>query len=165
MDWLQAADLQLGRLLFERALGAIYLIAFLVAANQFPALLGERGLLPAPRFLAAVPFRRAPSLFHLRYSDRVFAAVAWAGVVLAAAVVAGIPRRARVGFDARLVGPVGAVPLDRQRRASLLWLRVGVAAPRGGFLAIFLGPASVAPPTVILWLIRWLLFRVEFGAA
>ena len=33
-----------------------------------------------------------------------------------------------------------------------------------GFLAIFLGPARVAPPTAVLWMIRWLLFRVEFGA-
>src|SRR4051794_41824532 len=33
-----------------------------------------------------------------------------------------------------------------------------------GFLAIFLGPASIAPPIVIIWLIRWLLFRVELGA-
>ena len=65
MDWLEAPDSWLARWLFERALGAIYFIAFLVAANQFPALMGVRGLLPAPRFLAAVPFRRAPSLFHL----------------------------------------------------------------------------------------------------
>src|SRR5438046_2018955 len=92
MDWLQAADYQLGRTLYERALGAIYLLAFLVAANQFPALLGERGLLPAPRFLAAVPFRRAPSLFHLHYSDRGLTAVAWVGFVVAAALVAGIPQ-------------------------------------------------------------------------
>jgi hypothetical protein len=33
-----------------------------------------------------------------------------------------------------------------------------------GFLAIFLGPSDVAPPVVVLWLFRWLLFRVEFGA-
>jgi Lipase maturation factor len=33
-----------------------------------------------------------------------------------------------------------------------------------GFLAVFLGPASAAPPTLVLWLYRWLLFRVEFGA-
>jgi Lipase maturation factor len=33
-----------------------------------------------------------------------------------------------------------------------------------GFLAVFLGPASQAPPTLVLWLYRWLLFRVEFGA-
>ena len=33
-----------------------------------------------------------------------------------------------------------------------------------GFLAVFLGPAVQAPPTLVLWLYRWLLFRVEFGA-
>jgi hypothetical protein len=33
-----------------------------------------------------------------------------------------------------------------------------------GFLAVFLGPAATAPPTLVLWLFRWLLFRVEFGA-
>jgi hypothetical protein len=33
-----------------------------------------------------------------------------------------------------------------------------------GFLAVFLGPAATAPPTLVLWLYRWLLFRVEFGA-
>jgi hypothetical protein len=33
-----------------------------------------------------------------------------------------------------------------------------------GFLAILLGPAGTAPPILVLWLYRWLLFRVEFGA-
>jgi hypothetical protein len=33
-----------------------------------------------------------------------------------------------------------------------------------GFLAVFLGNASTAPPTLVLWLLCWLLFRVEFGA-
>jgi hypothetical protein len=33
-----------------------------------------------------------------------------------------------------------------------------------GFLAVFLGPAHVAPPTLAMWLLRWLLFRLEFGA-
>src|SRR3954465_2504376 len=97
MDWLLAPDYQLGRLLFERALGAIYLLAFLVAANQFPALLGEHGLLPVPRFLAAVPFRRVPSIFHLYYSDRAFRVAAGGGVVLSAAVVAGIPQAGPIG--------------------------------------------------------------------
>src|SRR2546428_8374494 len=70
MDWLQAPDYWLARLVLQRALGAVYLVAFLVAARQFVPLLGERGLLPVPRFVAAVSFRSAPSLFHLRYSDR-----------------------------------------------------------------------------------------------
>src|SRR2546428_13991316 len=70
MDWLQAPDYWLARLVLQRALGAVYLVAFLVAARQFVPLLGERGLLPVPRFVAAVSFPSAPSLLHLRYSDR-----------------------------------------------------------------------------------------------
>ncbi len=33
-----------------------------------------------------------------------------------------------------------------------------------GFLAVFLGNDEVAPPIVVLFLLRWILFRVEFGA-
>ena len=33
-----------------------------------------------------------------------------------------------------------------------------------GFLAIFLGSEDTAPPVLILWAFRWLLFRLEFGA-
>ena len=38
----------LTRTVFQRALGLIYLIAFINAVNQFKPLLGERGLLPLP---------------------------------------------------------------------------------------------------------------------
>ena len=89
--WLQAPDAWRSRWLLERALGAVYLIGFLVAAHQWPALLGERGLLPAPRFLAHVSFRQAPSLFHLRYSDRLLVALAWLGVALAEARATAAP--------------------------------------------------------------------------
>ena len=91
MDWLQAPDYWLTRLVIERMLGAIYLVAFLVAALQFRPLLGEHGLLPVPRFLRRVKFLEAPSLFHLRYSDRLLLVVAWGGVALSAAVVSGLP--------------------------------------------------------------------------
>ncbi|HET9754394.1 MAG TPA: lipase maturation factor family protein, partial [Myxococcales bacterium] len=33
-----------------------------------------------------------------------------------------------------------------------------------GFLAAFLGPASTPVPALLIWLFRWLLFRLEFGA-
>src|SRR2546427_809169 len=33
-----------------------------------------------------------------------------------------------------------------------------------GFLAIFLGPATTTPQFSLILLLRWLLFRVEFGA-
>ena len=93
MRWLTAEGSWLSRLLLQRALAGVYLLAFLVARNQFPALLGERGLTPVPRFLRAVPFRRAPSLFHWRYSDRLLRGVAWIGIVIAAACLAGLPER------------------------------------------------------------------------
>jgi hypothetical protein len=33
-----------------------------------------------------------------------------------------------------------------------------------GFLAVFLGPTDATPTWVTIWLVRWLLFRVMFGA-
>src|SRR5438309_10990641 len=83
MEWLAAPDYWLTRFVFERALGVIYLVAFLVTVNQFRPLLGEHGLLPAPDFIRAVPFRTSPTLFHLfGYSDRKLLVVAWTGFVL-----------------------------------------------------------------------------------
>ena len=75
VEWFSASDDWLSRWVFERGLAITYVIAFAVVLNQFRPLLGEHGLLPVPRFLAAVPFRRSPSLFHWRYSDRLVVAV------------------------------------------------------------------------------------------
>ena len=47
MEWFAAPDYRLARFILERGLGLVYLIGFLVALNQFPALLGARGLVPA----------------------------------------------------------------------------------------------------------------------
>ena len=80
LDWLAAPDYWLSRWLFERLLGGLYLIGFLVALDQFPALLGERGLLPAPRYLAVTTWRDAPTLLRLGYSDRLFKVIAWSGI-------------------------------------------------------------------------------------
>ena len=33
-----------------------------------------------------------------------------------------------------------------------------------GLLVVFVGNDAVAPPALVMWLARWLLFRVEFGA-
>src|SRR6476646_8414259 len=65
-----ATDFWLTRFCFQHALGGIYLIAFLIAANQFIPLLGTRGLQPMRVFVRHVPFRRAPSLFYINCSDR-----------------------------------------------------------------------------------------------
>ena len=33
-----------------------------------------------------------------------------------------------------------------------------------GFLAMFLGARDTAPPTIVIWMFRWVLFRLMFGA-
>src|SRR5215469_16666407 len=96
MHWFSAPDYWLSRFLFERALALIYLVAFLVALNQFRPLLGERGLLPARAFLKATRFRESPSIFHARYSDRLLVAVCWTGIALAALALSTLPERAPV---------------------------------------------------------------------
>src|ERR1051326_8537876 len=78
------------RLLVQRGIAAVYLIAFIVAANQFKPLLGERGLQPVSDFLEGVGFWDAPSIFHWRYSDRVLDVVAWAGIILSGTAAFGL---------------------------------------------------------------------------
>ncbi|HZV53075.1 MAG TPA: lipase maturation factor family protein [Candidatus Dormibacteraeota bacterium] len=166
MDWLQAPDQWLARFLFQRLLGAIYLVAFLVTVNQFPALLGERGLLPAPDFLRRVRFRWAPSLFHLiGYSDRRLLAVGWTGVILAGATAIGLTELGPpwLGLPVWLV--LWALYLSvvnvGQTFYAFGWESLLLEA---GFLAAFLGSGPTVPPAPVIWLLRWLLFRVEFGA-
>ena len=165
MTGFEAPDYWLARLVFQRALAAIYLIAFLVAARQFVPLLGERGLLPVPEFVRAVPFRSSPSLFHFRYSDRLFTAVAWGGVALAAAALLGLPDAWPVPLTMLLWAALWAAYLSivnvGQTFYSFGWETLLLET---GFLAIFFGPVSTAPPLTLIWLLRWLLFRVEFGA-
>ena len=161
----QAPDYWLTRLLIGRGIGAIYLIAFIVAFNQFPALLGERGLLPVPQFLQQVPFARAPSLFHFRYSDVLLRLTAATGAVLAAAVVVGLVDAAPIIVWVAVWFVLWVLYLSivnvGQTFYGFGWESLLLEA---GFFAIFLGPASVAPPFVVILMFRWLLFRVEFGA-
>src|SRR5882672_6437855 len=169
MDWLAAPDYWLTRFVFERALGAIYLIAFLVAVNQFRPLLGERGLLPAPEFIRAVPFRASPTLFHLvGYSDQRLLIVAWAGVALSVLATLGlldgvgytVPFASMVLFAVLWVLYLSIVNIG-QTFYSFGWESLLLET---GFLAIFLGPVTTTPQFSLIVLMRWLLFRVEFGA-
>ena len=85
--WLQPGDYWLARFALEKAIGTLFLIAFLNAVNQFRPLLGERGLMPVPLFVREVPFRESPSLFFFFPHDRAFAMSAWIGVALSALIV------------------------------------------------------------------------------
>src|SRR5437763_2040159 len=92
-------DVWLVRMVFQRALAALYLIAFVVVLRQFKALLGERGLLPAPAFVKHVRFLEAPSIFWWRYSDRMLDAAAWTGIALSVAALFGFSEIGPVWFS------------------------------------------------------------------
>jgi hypothetical protein len=164
MGVFSAPEYRLARLVFERLLALTYLVAFVGTALQFRALLGEQGLLPVPRFVQAISFRRAPSIFHLHYSDRFPIGLAWVGAILALSVVIGVPQQAAVALHVGVGCPVGPLSLVRQRGPGLLRLWLGTLLLEAGFLAIFVGNAETAPPLLIILLVRWLLFRLEFGA-
>ena len=51
-------------LLLQRGLALTYLVAFIVAARQFPPLAGEDGLLPLAQHVERYEFRQKPSLFY-----------------------------------------------------------------------------------------------------
>ncbi|GAA0465649.1 lipase maturation factor family protein [Streptomyces sp. NPDC046215] len=165
MEWFTASGYGLSRLILQRGLAALYAVAFLGAALQFRALIGERGMLPVPRFLRGLPFLRAPGVFQLHYSDRFFAAWSWAGAALAVAVVAGaadaVPLWASVVLWAALWVMYLSIVNVGQTWYGFGWESLLLEA---GFLAVFLGNARTDPPVLVLWLMRWLLFRVEFGA-
>lgn len=165
MGWFSAPEYWLGRLALERGTAIIYLIAFVAAAQQFRPLIGEHGMLPVPRYLAGQSFWRTPSIFHFRYSDRVFAGVCWLGAVLSAAVVAGaasfVPLWATMLIWLTLWVLYLSIVNVGQAWYSFGWESLLLET---GFLMIFLGNERTAPPILTLLLARWLLFRVEFGA-
>ncbi|MCP9207550.1 lipase maturation factor family protein [Streptomyces cucumeris] len=165
MDWFTSTDYWLSRLVFQRGLAAVYLIAFLVAVRQGPALIGARGLTPVPRFVARVPFRESPSLFHLHYTDRFFGVCGWLGAALAAAVLAGAADRVPLAAAMAVWLVLWLLYLSIVN-VGQVWYGFGWESLllETGFLAVFLGNADTAPPVLVLWLLRWLLFRVEFGA-
>ena len=165
MEWMSAPQYTLARLLFVRGLAAVYVIAFLNVVAQWKPLLGEHGLLPVPRFLRSVGPRQAPSLFHWRYSDRLAVGLGWVGAALSAAVVAGLPSTGPTWLPVVVWAVIWVLYLSYVN-VGQVWYAFGWESIilEAGFLAIFLAPEQVAPATLGIWLVRWLLFRVEFGA-
>ena len=164
-SWFGTANYGVARFVLQRGIGAIYVIAFVSSAFQFPALLGEHGLLPVPRFLSGISRTPGPTLFRLHYGDVLLRAVAWTGAGLGAAVVLGLPQR----------GPAG-LPMLTFLALWLLYMSIvnvgqvfygfgwEILLLEAGFLAAFLGSDQTTTPVIALWLFRWLVFRLEFGA-
>jgi hypothetical protein len=152
------------RFLTERALALLYLIGFLVAANQFVPLLGEGGFLPVREFVGQVPFRFSPSVFYAAPTDAAFRIAAWTGALLACIAFSPYPARS-ARTTAALWAAMWALYLSfvnvGQTFYAFGWETLLLEA---GFLAIFFGHARAEPNRILNWLWRWLAFRVMLGA-
>ncbi len=163
----------LTRWLFLRLLGVIYLIAFLSLWTQIDGLIGSDGILPAERYLSAVReqvglerYLAFPTLCWLYDGDAFLHLLCGGGVFLSLLLIIGVaPVLALIGlwmFYLSLV-TVGQSFLSFQWDALLL---------ETGFLAIFFAPLRILPgisreyppSSVVLWLLRWLLFRLMFAS-
>ena len=164
LSW-TAENYWLTRTVFQRGLAFVYFLAFLNAVNQFKPLLGERGLLPAPIWIRQVPFRASPSLFYLAPKDWAFTAAAWLGLVLSCLALTGIVERASTPISAVVWSLLWVLYLSfvnvGQTFYGFGWESILLEA---GFYSIFLGNRAVAPQVVTIFLLRWLCFRVMFGA-
>lgn len=174
----EASTYQIVREVFLRSLGVIYLIAFLSLGAQLMGLIGSHGILPAN--VTMFGFRQEVNAAHIgwqRYqllptlcwfsaSDGVLKAQCIAGSVLAVVVILGVapaPCLFLLWLIYLSLAGVSREFLSYQWDYLLL---------ETGFLAIFFAPlqwrprrVSSAPSSrVILWLLRWLLFRLMLGS-
>lgn len=161
---LDAKTYWLARTLLERGIALICLVAFVNALNQFKPLLGERGLLPVPLFVKQVPFRESPSLFYLFPRDAAFTTAAWLGIAISALILTGVATRYTwsnaAAWAALYLLYLSFVNVG-QTFYAFGWESILLEAC---FFAIFLGGGRVIPQAIPLWLFRWLLFRIMFGA-
>jgi len=111
-----------------------------------------------------VSFWQSPSLFLLAPKDRVFLTSAWAGVLLSCAALLGIPEY-RLWSSILVWAILWLLYLSfvnvGQTFYAFGWESILLET---GFFTIFSGTIDMAPQMVIIWIWRWILFRVMFGA-
>src|SRR4030081_1486193 len=164
----------LTRFVILRLLGFVYAVAFLVAAQQLVPLIGEHGLTPATRFLTSVQTELGsatscmwlvPTLFWFGLSDSGLSILAWVGFGLALVVLAG--------YANAIILAVLWMMYMSIVHIGQIWYGYGweIQLLETGFLSIFLCPLLDArpfpkrpPPLLVLWLFRWLGFRIMIGA-
>ncbi len=161
---------RLMRAIFLRGLGVVYLAAFASLGVQLDGLIGSRGILPAAQFLEAVKpilgsrrYGQLPTVLWLGCSDRALHIVCWGGIVTSALLVAGVLPRVCLtllwlGYLSLLV--VGQPFLGYQW--DILLLEAGLLGALFAPWSVWLGRARREPPREMIWLIRWLVFRLMF---
>lgn len=161
----------LTRGLFLRALGLVYLAAFLSLGTQITGLVGSRGILPVGDFLTAATsalgdgaWRQLPTLLWLDHSDAFLRGLCVAGVFLAALVVLDLwTLPALAGLWALYLSVFYA-------GQDFLGFQWDILLLETGFLAIFFAPLSWPgrrgglPSLSVLWLLRLLVFRLMLGS-
>ena len=161
----------LARWLFLRLLGLTYLIAFVSLWTQIDGLAGHNGILPAADYLEAVRERigperywRLPTFCWLDAGDGLLHFQCAAGTVLSLLLIAGFLPVLALVFLWAIYLSLSTVCRDF---LSFQW---DILLLETGFLAIFLAPRrwlpgfsrETAPSLTVLWLCRWLLFRLMF---
>lgn len=160
----------ISRRVFFFCLGIIYSVAFFSYGAQIQGLNGSEGILPAEHFLSLMssraehPHWAVPTLFWINSSDAWLGGACWLGGALGLLLCAGyggVLVTAALWVLYLSLFSVGQIFLGYQWDILLLEM---------GFLAIFLTPLSwrpslawkTRPSTLVLWMFRWLTFRLMF---
>jgi lipase maturation factor 1 len=156
---------------FLRALGAIYLIAFLSFWVQVDGLIGERGILPVSQFVEAARAQLGPGAWHvlptlcwLNTSNTFLHLLCAAGAVLSLLLIIGL---APILCLVLLFALYLSLTIAGQTFFSFQW---DILLLETGFLAIFLAPwrwwPRRGPPAplspIALFLLQLLLFKLMF---
>jgi predicted DCC family thiol-disulfide oxidoreductase YuxK len=144
--------------IFLRILATIYFVAFVSFGTQVTGLIGDRGIAPLGRYLAAVSqnfgmqgYRMLPTVFWFAHGDRVLHAGCVAGAAISVVLLLGyFERTALVGLYVLYLSLCTA----GQEFMSFQW---DFLLLETGFLAIFLGNSKL-----VVFLFRWLAFRLTF---
>ncbi|MFI4922922.1 MAG: lipase maturation factor family protein [Burkholderiales bacterium] len=144
---------------FLRAIGLIYLAAFVSFGVQALGLVGSHGILPLPEFIDSIKryfswerYWLFPMVFWMSSADSAIQVTCWAGAVLSLLLVFNIlPRLSLLLLYVLYLSLFYAGQDFMTFQWDLLLLEAG-------FLALLLS----ITPTIGIWLLRWLLFRFMF---
>jgi len=161
----------LPRWLFLRLLGSAYLIAFISLWTQIQGLVGHQGILPVEDYLKGVGDQLGPGRYWwlptfcwFNASDSFLHLQCATGALCSLLLIAGVAPVLDLVFLWAIYLSLSTVCRE------FLGFQWDILLLETGFLAIFLAPRQwlpkfrrETPPSVtVLWLCRWLLFRLMF---
>ena len=160
-----------------RGIGLVYAIAFASLALQVDGLYGSRGILPVADYLAALSPRLGdsarttlPTLLWFSSTDTALVAACWAGTAAAATLMTGVlPTIAAAACWILYFSlfQVGRVFLGFQWDTLLLeagFLAILLALSSAPLVRMLRGRHDPEPSLVVVWLLRWLVFRLMFAS-